>query len=119
MRMIRLVAIGAAVVLGGCGNDPYGYDGGGTCTPTATRVCTVGLTAFAPETLTVPAGTTVMWLNGGGVAHTVTSDPGSSEVFDLSLGVGSGAVSHLFSAPDTVDYHCKIHPAMTGTIVVN
>jgi plastocyanin len=117
--MFRLAAIGAAVVVGGgaC-SDPYGSGGGG-CTPTATRVCTVGLTAFAPETLTVPAGTTVMWLNGGGVAHTVTSDPGSSEVFDLSLGVGSGAVSHLFSAPDTVDYHCKIHPAMTGTIVVN
>jgi len=118
MRILCLVTIGAAVVLGGCGNDPSGYGGGG-CTPTATRVCTVGLTAFAPGTLTVPAPTTVMWLNGGGVAHTVTSDEGSSEVFDLSLGVGSGAVSHVFNAAGSFGYHCEIHPAMTGTIVVN
>jgi len=115
--MIRLVAFGAAVVIGGCGSDPYGSGGSG-CTPTATRVCTVGQSAFTPETLTVPAGTTVMWLNGGGVGHTVTSDQASSEVFDLSLGVGSGAASHEFNAAGSFGYHCEIHPAMTGTIVV-
>jgi plastocyanin len=116
MLLKRLVLLAAAVAAG-CSDNPYGSSSG--CTPTATRVCTVGLTAFAPDTLTVPAGTTVMWLSGGAVAHTVTSDPGSSETFDLSLGVASGAVSHRFSAPDTTDYHCKIHPAMTGTIVVH
>jgi plastocyanin len=121
--MIGLVAIGAVVVAGGACSDPYGYNGGGSCTPTATRVCTVGLTAFTPVTLTVPESTTVMWLNGGAVAHTVTSDPGSSEPFDLTLGVASGAVPHRFNTAGTYTYHCQFHglpgTGMHGTIKVN
>jgi plastocyanin len=118
--MLRLVTIGAAVVLGGCGNDPSGYGGGG-CTPTASQVC-MGNSTFSPTTRTVTAGATVTWLNGSGVAHTVTNSPGSGETFDQTVGVGSGVFSHQFNTSGTYPYYCKNHgtpsSGMRGTIVV-
>src|SRR5689334_2484604 len=32
---------------------------------------------FQPQTITVPAGTTITWTNNGTVPHTVTADDGS------------------------------------------
>ena len=116
MSMIRLVALGAAVVIGGCGSDPYGSGGSG-CTPTATQVCMTAST-FNPVSRTVTAGMTVMWRNGSSLDHTVTNDAGSAEVFNQSVGP-SGTFSHQFNTADTFGYHCNIHPGMTGTIVVN
>ncbi|MGH7671351.1 MAG: cupredoxin domain-containing protein [Gemmatimonadales bacterium] len=70
---------------------------------------------------TVSAPTTVTWRNGDGVTHTVTNDPGSGEVFNLSLG-NRGLVTHTFNTPGTYTYHCTIHglpgSGMHGTIVV-
>jgi large repetitive protein len=120
MRMIRLAAIGAVVVVGGCGSDPYGTNGG-ACTPTASQVC-MGNRTFSPTTRTVSAGVTVTWLNGSGVAHTVTNSPGSGETFDQTVGVGSGVFSHEFNTPGPYEYYCKNHgtpsTGMRGTIVV-
>ncbi|MEB4208224.1 cupredoxin family copper-binding protein [Mycobacterium sp. 94-17] len=71
--------------------------------------------AFAPVTLTVPAGTTVTWTNRDEEPHTVAAGDGSFR----SPGMGTGATfSHTFSTVGTFDYVCSIHPMMRGTVVV-
>lgn len=71
--------------------------------------------AFQPAWISVPAGTTVTWVNGDGVAHTVTSDSGAFDSGAIAPGASFGVT---FSTPGTYTYHCAFHPMMTGTVVV-
>jgi plastocyanin len=71
--------------------------------------------AFVPLTVTVAAGTTVIWTNRDEEPHTVAASDGSFH----SPGMGTGATfSHTFSSPGRFDYVCSIHPMMRGTVVV-
>jgi plastocyanin len=95
-----------------------------TPTPGANEVFIANM-AFDPITITVAVGTTVTWINNDTVAHTVTSDTGSSEVFDsssISSGGGyggGGTFPHTFSTAGTFHYHCSIHSTMAhGTVIV-
>jgi plastocyanin len=74
--------------------------------------------AFAPATITVTVGTTVKWTNKDGVAHTVTSDTGSTTLNSGNI-ISKGVFSFMFTAAGTYNYHCAIHPGMTGKVVVN
>jgi len=70
---------------------------------------------FSPATLTVPAGTTVTWVNRDDDTHTVTS---SAKAFG-SGGLDPAEVYRFtFSAPGTYAYYCTLHPTMTATVVV-
>ena len=70
---------------------------------------------FNPDTVTIPVGSTVTWTNKDDEPHTVTS---SENVF-TSLGLDTDETfSHTFATPGTYTYYCKLHPHMTGTIVV-
>ncbi len=75
--------------------------------------------SFAPQHITVPAGTRVTWDNPTGNIHTVTSStPGYS--FD-SGNMNPGAVySHTFVRPGVYDYICVPHQGlgMVGTVTV-
>jgi plastocyanin len=71
--------------------------------------------AFDPATLTVMEGDTVTWTNLDQVAHTVTADDASWDSGTLNHGE---SWSHTFDASGTWDYHCTIHPMMTGTVIV-
>lgn len=112
--------IGAAVLAAACGGDDYGTNPGG-CQPTASQVC-LGNSTFNPTTRTVTAGTTVQWVNGSQLGHTVTNNPGSGETFNQAVG-GGGTFTHQFSTPGTYAYYCTIHGSpttgMRGTIQVN
>ncbi len=71
--------------------------------------------SFQPDSLTVPAGTTVTWINRDIVRHTVTSREG---LFDSGR-LGSGeSFTYTFEEPGTFDYYCTIHPTMQGTVTV-
>ena len=72
--------------------------------------------AFAPRTLTVRAGTRVVWTNRDDEPHLITSAGGAfvaSHALDTS---DSYAVT--FAKPGTYAYYCSIHPMMVGTIIV-
>jgi amicyanin len=71
--------------------------------------------AFNPGTLTVKVGTNVTWTNQDSMSHTVTSDSGLFESDSLSNGQ---TFVYMFNTTGTYDYHCSIHPSMTGKIVV-
>jgi plastocyanin len=81
---------------------------------------------FAPGGLTISAGATVRWSNGGVMAHTATSDTGvwdsgsmfGSTVDQNGYSTGGGTYERVFSSTGTFAYHCANHPTMTGTITV-
>jgi plastocyanin len=90
---------------------------GGASSPVSipTGASTLGRSAFMPDALTVPAGTTVTWTNTDSIAHTSTSD---AKGWDSGI-VGPGQqFSVSLQTPGTYSYHCAIHPGMIGTVVV-
>ena len=70
--------------------------------------------AFDPETVTIKLGQTVTWTNQDSAAHTVVGD-GGIDSGDLSKGK---SYSKTFDTEGTFDYHCSIHPQMTGQVIV-
>jgi plastocyanin len=79
--------------------------------------------AFSPATITIAAGSTVTWTNTGASIHSVTSDSGA---FDSSPSCPTGpcidpggTYSHTFAQAGQFAYHCRVHPNMTATVVVN
>lgn len=74
---------------------------------------------FQPSTLTITAGTTVVWLDASDAPHTVTSDASAPSTFDTTSNVTEGKTFALtFNTPGTYTYHCKIHPNMKAIITV-
>ena len=73
---------------------------------------------FAPAEVTVPAGSTVVWVNTGKEEHTVTSDPDSRERFDSGYKKRGAIFQRVFSKPGRFSYYCAPHPWMKGTVVV-
>ncbi len=70
---------------------------------------------FDPPTLTVPAGTTVIWINDDDIPHVVAEKDGKFRSKALDTG---DTFSRQFTVAGTVEYYCAIHPHMTGKIVV-
>jgi plastocyanin len=68
---------------------------------------------FVPETLTIKAGTTVVWTNNDSVTHNIKSADFNSP----SIAAGK-PYEFKFDKVGTYDYSCGIHPAMTGKIIV-
>jgi Icc protein len=71
--------------------------------------------SFAPETLTVPTGTNVTWVNHDDIPHTVVEKSGRfrSSVLDTDQ-----QFSFRFENPGDYAYYCSIHPKMTAKVVV-
>jgi plastocyanin len=70
---------------------------------------------FVPTSLTVKAGSTVIWANMDDEPHTVVSDTG---LFRSGAMDTSESFSFKFDKPGTYHFTCSIHPRMVGTIVV-
>ena len=70
---------------------------------------------FAPNPVTVPAGTTIRWTNRDDIPHNVVAEDKSfkSKVMDTDE-----SFTYTFSKPGTYTYFCSIHPKMTGKVVV-
>ena len=74
--------------------------------------------AFHPDSIAVPAGATVTWVNCEDVGqepHTTTSDNAVWNSPDLNPGQ---RFSHTFATAGAFSYHCTPHPFMLGKIVV-
>jgi plastocyanin len=72
---------------------------------------------FNPATITVPAGTEVLWTNGDDVPHTVTSSAKPRAFASPALDTDE-QFSHVFATPGIYDYFCAVHPHMTGRVIV-
>jgi plastocyanin len=100
----------------------------------ADEIVAIGL-RFMPADLTVPVGTTVRWVNGEAITHTVTSGSwgevnkstglrgtqSADGMYDHSLspkGEDGDTFEFTFTEPGTYTYFCKPHLTMFGTITV-
>jgi plastocyanin len=70
---------------------------------------------FSPNSLTVPVGTTITWVNNDAATHTVTSN---NSVFSSGDLLQNKSFSFKFTTAGSFPYHCIYHSGMTGTIVV-
>jgi plastocyanin len=91
-------------------------------TPAATAPVSIVDFGFSPSSITVSAGTTVVWTNTGQSIHSVTSDTGA---FDSNPSCPTGSCldpgatySHTFSTAGTFAYHCRVHSNMVGTVLL-
>jgi amicyanin len=73
--------------------------------------------AFAPGTLTVKAGTTVVWTNQDSDPHTVTSKNNAGPLKSPVMKKGD-TYRFTFTSAGTFEYLCTIHPFMTASVVV-
>lgn len=71
--------------------------------------------AFNGSSIQVKKGTTVVWTNVDGAAHTVTSDSGAFTSASLQR---DGSFSYTFTNTGTFPYHCALHPSMHGIVNV-
>ena len=69
---------------------------------------------FAPAQVTAHVGDTIEWANSDFIAHTATA---KNKDFDVSLPTNKSG-RFVLKKPGSVDYFCRFHPNMTGTITV-
>jgi len=111
-----VLATTAALALSCSNNDsnPMKPGGGGADVTISIR----GMTApnYSPSPDTVTVGQTVAWKNNDGITHTATANGGAFNTGNVSPGSTSAAVA--MNTVGSFPYHCSIHPAMTGILVV-
>jgi len=76
---------------------------------------TISNFAFVSADVSVPAGTTVVFVNEDEAVHNVLSDDGQLQSPDLERG---GTYEVTLGQPGTIAYICNIHQFMQGTITV-
>jgi plastocyanin len=86
--------------------------GGGAAAAAGGTVRMAGL-AFAPASLTVAKGATVVFDNDDTAPHTVTARSGG-----VDSGVLDPGKQFRLTATESFDYFCQIHPSMTAKIAV-
>ncbi|MFA6215501.1 MAG: cupredoxin domain-containing protein [Patescibacteria group bacterium] len=70
--------------------------------------------SFQPQTIEINAGDTVQWTNSDQTAHAVTID-NRIDTGDIDPGK---TAKIKFNDKETINYHCRLHPSMTGTVIV-
>ncbi len=83
--------------------------------PVQAAVSLSGL-AFSPASVSVTAGSTVVWTNNDSFPHDVKADGGEFGSATLNNG---DSYSAQFGSAGTFSYFCSIHPFMRGSVVVN
>lgn len=86
---------------------------------------TPGNPAYEPASLTVKKGDAIDVVNKDSSPHTVTSgtgleDPNAGKMFDTSIinAAGSAQLATADLEAGEYDYHCTVHPFMTGKLIV-
>ena len=72
---------------------------------------------FDPQTLTIAPWTKVTWVNKDDEPHSATSSE-KPKRFDSGPLDTAQAYSFVFTEAGSFSYFCKLHPHMTGVIVV-
>jgi plastocyanin len=138
--VVLTLAIGMSVLFAACGGSTTATNPTSTATtapPTATPSPTPvpatlplgavivqmienppGHYLFQPASMTIKAGTVVVWIDNSDAPHTVTSDPGAPSPFNTTSNVTQGHTFALvFNTPGTYHYHCNIHPTSMKAVI--
>jgi plastocyanin len=71
--------------------------------------------AFTPVAVTVKVGTEVTWINHDDIPHTVDSTDGKFKSAALDT---DDKFQFRFNEPGEYPFYCRLHPKMTGRVVV-
>lgn len=118
--MSRWMLAGGLVVIVACGGGdngtgPVNGGGGGGTLVHASRVTATTSFAFDPNAVTIPAGDTIYYTFQT-VRHNVVFDtPGNPGDVPNTV---NATVKRKFPTAGTFNYHCSLHPGMTGSITV-
>jgi plastocyanin len=82
--------------------------------PQVVEIGISGMT-FAPASVVISPGGTVVWKNADKVAHTATATDKSWDSGTIQPG---GSWRRRFETPGTYAFFCMPHPGMSGTVVV-
>lgn len=117
LRALLIVATAATLVLAAACTSPKPSPTPPVTLPTSSQVeIAVSNFVFSPSTITIPAGSTVIWTNKDGTPHNVLSD--AAGVFESGLLQQNESFSYTFTRSGAFPYHCVPHPSMKGTVFV-
>lgn len=71
--------------------------------------------AYAPAQVSAHVGDTIEWTNDDIVTHTATARNGGWDVMIEPKGKGSITLK----SSGTIEYYCRLHPNMVGSITVS
>ena len=115
-RSSRIAAIAAAVLLAACGSGSSTASGSApTVKGSVTKEVVVQNYTF--PAITVAPGASIGFIDRDAEAHTVTADDATFSIgpFDTSTPPETLIAP---TVPGTYAFHCKIHPTMHGSLVV-
>lgn len=131
-KLAALLLLGSAFIGACAGTTDSSISG--TSGDNATEIAVVNI-EYDPAFIEIDTGTTITWTNEDeGVRHTATSGlpgdngvPGVSEgdppqpdgLFDGDLPDASSEFTFTFDEPGAYAYFCRVHPSMTGEVIVN
>jgi len=112
--IVALTALGV-LVLAACGSDSNSSSTT-VATPTTAAAAATPTTAASGSATTAAAGSTLKLVDADDEPHTVTANDGSFDSVPFSP--NKPTTLTVPTAPGTYAFHCKIHPTMHGTLVV-
>jgi plastocyanin len=98
----------------GCGGSDYTAPVDGS----TNRVDAVGVTSWSPAEITIRAGEAVTFRNSSTTTHNVQFDQVAEGPPANVAAFASTSKAVTFTTVGTFTYHCGIHPAMQGRVVV-
>ena len=115
-----LIAIASVMILAGTASQAQHENGSGKLVATAagtdaTSQVMIDNFVYNPVPLTIKVGTTVTWINHDDTPHTVDSTEGKFKSAALDT---DDKFEYRFTAAGEYPFYCRIHPKMTGKIIV-
>ena len=119
-RIAALIALASVMILVGTTSQAQHENGSGTLARTAAGTDAASQVmidnfVYSPVPLTVKVGTTVTWINHDDIPHTVDSTQGKFKSAALDT---DDKFEFRFTEAGEYPFFCRIHPKMTGKIVV-
>jgi plastocyanin len=120
MHRSMSIAVGVLVLVACGGGDngagPGDGGGGGGTLVHAARVTATNALTFNPQSVSIPANDTIFFTFQD-VQHNVRFTAATGVPADVPS-TQSTTVKRQFTTAGTFNYHCSIHPQMTGTVTV-
>jgi plastocyanin len=116
IAVIVIILIGAGIYFVKLPSQPNINNQQGNSNQPGISDITISNSSFSPQTITVSAGSTVVWTNKDSSEHSIVSD---NNQFPSSPRISNGqAFSTLLTEKGTYSYHCGVNTSIKGKIIV-